>query len=583
MERSGRLIQEKYREYFFSTLAMSGSTMIATVVDRIMVGNLLGAKELSAISLTDPIIFAINVIFGLFIYGGNTLAMTYKGHRDRQNADKCFTIAILGGMAVSALMTVAGLALFAPLSKLLAAGSEELLQPVADYLFPTLFAGALVILVNGTTAFVRSDGKKQLALALPVVSNVVNLTMDYVFMGVLGFGIGSAGWATNIGMMVAALLLISYFRSKERSVFFTKLSLKDVRLVVDVLHVGLASALLNASLLLKTYIVNKAAVTAFDTVGAVIISVCMSANSLANIFYLGASQTMLPIGGALYGERDWPGIRHLLKIGALVTSSLCLAVAVVLVLLPRQFASLFGVDVGTIGGLYDFAFRLFCLCIPFVGLQNVARSYLQACGYKDAATVLMILDGTVCFIPFIQVLSASYPQLMWLSYTIAPVLSMTGVYLVMRVRLKKEGIVDPMLLPDPSKNERVLEFTVQNVVGQMEDASERVLEFCRENGVPDKTGNRMWLAVQELGSNIAQYAYEDKTGYADLLMKIADDGVLMRVRDNGVIFDPTSFIDDGGREVTGLEMLRSMKVHIEYNRVLGFNNTIVTAESHQMR
>ena len=89
MERTGTLIREKYRENLISTLAMSGSVSIANIVDRIMVGNLLGSTELAGQSLTNPILNIINIIFGFFIFGGNTLAVTLKGGRDQEGANKC--------------------------------------------------------------------------------------------------------------------------------------------------------------------------------------------------------------------------------------------------------------------------------------------------------------------------------------------------------------------------------------------------------------------------------------------------------------------------------------------------------------
>ena len=45
---------------------------------------------------------------------------------------------------------------------------------------------------------------------------------------------------------------------------------------------------------------------------------------------------------------------------------------------------------------------------------------------------------------------------------------------------------------------------------------------------------------------------------------------------NGKIFNPTEYRDDSGREVTGLKLVRSLTSSIEYNRVLGFNVTVVT-------
>ena len=64
MERNGRLINHKYNEYLFTTLAMSGCASIATIVDRIIVGHLLTANDLNATNLIGPLIYVLNMIFG---------------------------------------------------------------------------------------------------------------------------------------------------------------------------------------------------------------------------------------------------------------------------------------------------------------------------------------------------------------------------------------------------------------------------------------------------------------------------------------------------------------------------------------
>ncbi|MCR5390615.1 MAG: ATP-binding protein [Lachnospiraceae bacterium] len=137
-------------------------------------------------------------------------------------------------------------------------------------------------------------------------------------------------------------------------------------------------------------------------------------------------------------------------------------------------------------------------------------------------------------------------------------------------------MTDALLLPAPPGNERILELTIGSTMSDTSEASERFLGFFRENGIPDAIGNKMWLTVQEICSNTTMYAYVDKTDYADLFLKITDKEVIMRIRDKGIIFEHTSFIDDSGKEITGLCLLRLMNINIEYNRVLGFNDTIVT-------
>ena len=75
MERSSKLVREKFWETLLAALGMAGSIAIASIVDRIMVGAFLGSHALAALSLNSPVICVINMIFDLFVFGGNTLAV----------------------------------------------------------------------------------------------------------------------------------------------------------------------------------------------------------------------------------------------------------------------------------------------------------------------------------------------------------------------------------------------------------------------------------------------------------------------------------------------------------------------------
>lgn len=57
------------------------------------------------------------------------------------------------------------------------------------------------------------------------------------------------------------------------------------------------------------------------------------------------------------------------------------------------------------------------------------------------------------------------------------------------------------------------------------------------------------------------------------------DSLVLRFRDNGVPFDPLEYTDDSGQEITGLSIARKLTPDITYNRVLGFNVTVVTVIS----
>lgn len=582
MERNGKLIKHKYNEYFLSTLAMSGCASIASIVDRIMVGNLLTANDLNATNLIGPLIYVLNMLFALFIYGGNTLAVTYKGKRDQKTANKCFTISIIGGTALMAVFAAAGLIFQIPLSNLLCIGKEELFKPVSEYLIPTLFLGLFMILLNGTSAFVRVDGLRKLAVALPIVSNALNLTLDYVFMGIFKFGIAGAGWATNVGFALSLFLLIPYFRSEKRTVFFTCIGLEDIKLMLDSFHLGLATALMYLCMFLKTFFLNSLILLAFGAVGGQVIVVCSGVMSVANVFFTGTAQTMLPINGALYASQDYNGIRHLFKTAMLTMEIICFAIMFAFMLFPLQTAAVFNVTSPQAQALLPGAIFMFSLCIPPTGVLFIMRSHYQSTGHRNAATVLTVLEGTVFFIPVLWAFSKVNPDLMWLTHVISVVLALGVMLIAKGVAAKRKGKSAVLLLPKQTDVSN-FDFSIENKVETAVEASSKITEFCQKNGIEDTVSNIIGVSVEELCVNTAKYASSAKSDMIDIFLRITPEAVILKVRDNGNVFNPTEYIDNSGETITGLQLLRSISSKVEYNRVVGFNNTIVTVDRNKTR
>lgn len=575
MERNGRLINHKYNEYLFATLAMSGCASIAAIVDRIMVGQLLTANDLNATNLIGPLIYVLNMVFGLFIYGGNTLAVTYKGKRDQKTANKCFTIAIIVGSVFMALLGLAGLIFREPMSYGLCVGKEELLQPVSDYLIPVLFLGVPMVLLNGTSAFVRVDGLRKLAVALPIVSNALNLTLDYVFMGICKFGIAGAGWATNIGFTATLLLLIPYFRSSKRTVFFTRIGFKDLRLMFNAFHLGLATALMYLCMFLKNEFLNMIVLSTLGAVGGQVLVVCSSVMSVANIFFTGTAQTMLPINGALFGAQDYNGIRRLFKRSMLVMEIICVVIMAVFMIFPLQTGAVFNVTGADAQALLPGAIFMFSLCIPATGILFILRSHYQSTGHRNAATVLTVLEGTVFFIPVLWALSLVNPNTIWLSHVISAVLAIVVMVLAMGFMAKRKGKTTFLLLPKKPDGD-TYDFSLENKVDAALKASQTAIDYCRGKGVDENTAGIIGISVEELCVNTAKYASTAKSDMIDIFLKITPEAVVLKVRDNGKIFNPTEYIDNSGEMITGLKLVRTISSKIEYNRVIGFNTTIVT-------
>lgn len=573
MTRNPTLIRKKFREYFISTFALTLSIYAATIADGIMVGRFLGSNALSVITLTAPVVYFKNIILTIFVSGGNTLAAQFKGRRDDKSANKAFTVAILIGCVFSAALAVIGLVTADPTARLLSRGSE-LSELVKEYLIPLWLNGPLVLLVNGLASFVRLEGRHRLAMVLPVFSNVVNLILDAVFMKVCGMGIAGAGWATFLGYAAGALLLIPYLVSKKREFRLTRLKKGDANIVSETLKTGAPTSMIHLSNAVATTIINNVVLGVLGVPGANVLSVCMMSYMIGIMFVDGAAQAMLPVGGALYGEKDGRGLAQLFKTAFAATVVITVAISALLAAFPDASAALFSLKSEQALAIFPKAFRLYITCLPFYGITYVLRAFYQCTGRRNTATLLTILDGFLVIVPIMYLISKTAPDLLWLSYAASELISFCAVAAVMQFKAKKTGKRNFLMLDDTQG--KTLELTTRNTPDGAVQASEAVMEFCSGQGLDSRLTSIIGVTAEELCVNTFEYAAKKKDTYSDLFLNILDDRVVLKVRDNGVPFNPTEYINDSGEFITGIELVRKIAPDIEYSRVIGFNVTVVT-------
>ena len=90
-------------------------------------------------------------------------------------------------------------------------------------------------------------------------------------------------------------------------------------------------------------------------------------------------------------------------------------------------------------------------------------------------------------------------------------------------------------------------------------------------GAEKRKINAIGLMIEEVGTNIVRYAFEDKKDHwLDIFMLVKRDEVRLHFRDNGKPFDPIAYSDsnEGG---IGLKLIRGMTQDIEYSYNLILN------------
>lgn len=573
MKRKGTLLNKKYRSLLVATLAMTASTYLSSILDGIMVGQILGTVQLYAINLTTSIVFLRSIPIAMFTFGGNTLSVIHKSKRDQKSADAVFTMSFWAGVLSTVIISIIGIAAMIPTARLLSQGNDELAGMVVDYLLPHWVLTPLVAIVNQTAAYARTDNMRKLATALPIVANVINLICDYIYMAIFDWGVAGAGWATVTGYVVGTALTLVYFKSAKRTVHFTKAALNQLKSLGKIFSVGLPSALIYVCNFLRLYFTNAIILSYTGVLGGKIASVSFSLNSLAFILVEGASMTLLPILGALYGEKDSNGQRLTLRYGMIVTVALSILVLVVSELFPIQLAALYGLTEPEITGIFAVTFRIFSINIPILAVIYVMRTFFQATKQRGLANLLVMLDGVLTIVPLMFWFAHYDIYWLWMSFPVSK--AVTVIITLIAMVISKNVKHKRNLLGIEEQEGIMYDFSIRNEVSEAINASEEAMGFCEKNNVPENTVNAVGVTVEELCHNIAVYAQSNSNNAVDVCVRVFPDKVNVRLRDNGSEFDPTDYIDNSGKRITGLELVRMLSSSINYNRVLGFNVTNV--------
>lgn len=283
--------------------------------------------------------------------------------------------------------------------------------------------------------------------------------------------------------------------------------------------------------------------------------------------------TLLPILGALYGEKDSNGQRLTLRYGMIVTVALSVLVLIVSEAIPVQLAALYGLTDPAVAEIFAVTFRIFSINIPILAVIYVMRTFFQATKQRGLANLLVMLDGVLTIVPLMYWFAHYDIYWLWLSFPVSKAITVIITLIAMLISKKVKN--KKSLLGIEEEDGIVFDFSIKNEIPQAIRASEEAMAFCEKNKVPEATVNMVGVTVEELCHNIATYASSDSNNAIDVCVRILPDKVNIRLRDNGAEFDPTDYIDNSGKRITGIKLVRMLSSSINYNRILGFNVTNV--------
>ncbi len=247
------------RMTFFALPIMLGNLFqqMYNTVDSLIVGNFLGSGPLAAVSSSGSLIFMlIGFLSGISAGAGVVVARLF-GAGDKENLHKAVHTTTAFGLAAGILMTLAGVFLSPQI--LIWMDTPASVMPDSVTYLQIYFSGSLgFVMYNIFVGILQAVGDSRHPLYYLIVSSVVNLVLDIVFIAGFHTGVGGAALATVISQVISALLcLIQLMRTRE----CYRLQIQKIRfhkkLLGQIIRIGLPSGIQNSIIAFANVIVQS--------------------------------------------------------------------------------------------------------------------------------------------------------------------------------------------------------------------------------------------------------------------------------------------------------------------------------------
>ena len=412
---------KEYWVFLWSSILIALSACLGTVLDAIIVGNLIDEDSVSAINISRTMIQFMFTLSMLLAMGAGMLVGMELGKKDTRRASYIFTVSMAACVVAGLVIAAVGF-YFPDASTRLFCNNERFFEPTKAYLEVMMVGAPVYLLMWGLDTMVSVDGSPKLVSLSIFIDNAVHLVLDVVFIKYLGWGIASSSAATVIGHVVGIALMAFHFLSpknnlrlvwrSDSSPYTLSSTLKDI------ISQGAPLAIASICLTLLLFSSNRIVLSTLGRAGIFAFSLCLYLLQIYNLFLSGVCRTIQSLGSIQVGKGDNEAFSLVLrKSFSFITVAMVIACVYVWIW-PESIAILFGANETDLIAESNHALRIFALSfIPFCYINAIMIVYKLYGHHKMALFISFALSLTV--IPVLWIVSKVAPDYLWYSYLIA--------------------------------------------------------------------------------------------------------------------------------------------------------------------
>ncbi len=410
---------------------------IYNIVDRVFLGQCVGALAIAGLAITMPIMNIIHA-FGSLVGAGSAARMSIiLGKKDYNWAEKILGNSMLLTFLFGFLFVTGGYVFMDRILTMFGASSETIgyAREYMDIVLPGMF---MTTLSFNLTGLIRATGYPKKSMWIMAGGAILNIFLDALFIYVLDWGIAGAAWATTISMSFTGILAVWHFVQKSSFIRFRRHAWRPKGYIFrNILMIGLSPFSMNLAASAVVALLNNQLLRYGGDLAVGAYGLCNTFGSFSVMLILGLCQGMQPIAGYNYGAGHPLRLKEVYTLTMKTNVLIGFVGAVLALTLPHALLRIFTKEEELIQiGIP--AMRFMMVMFPLVGFTITNSNFFQSIDKPWIAIVTSLSRQVLFLIPLIYVVPLIFENMggagltgLWASLTISDFMGALLAFLLM--------------------------------------------------------------------------------------------------------------------------------------------------------
>lgn len=421
------------KKILFFALPLAGCSILQQLfnsTDVAVVGRFSGSQAIAAVGSNGPLINLMVLLFTGLSVGANVLISRYIGQKERHKANEASHTVILLSVVCGFFLLLIGQFLSKPILVLMNT-PKDVIELASLYLRIYFLGMPFVMIYNFGSAILRSIGDTGRPLYCLILSGIVNVLLNLLFVIVFDMSVAGVGIATVIADGVSAALVMYYLFTEDNE--YIKINLKKLRFhkihLKKMLMIGVPAGIQGMVFSISNVFV-QASINSFGSDAVAGSSVALNFEYITYYIICAFSQTAVTFTSQNYGAQKFDRCKKVFRLCMFFGCLICGITGVIFIAGSNLFISFF-TDSTEVAKYAFLRMAIVMLLEILTGSYEISCAALRGLGHSLSPAVITIFGSVVFRIVWIYTVFNVYHNYcaLLIVYPISWVLTGTAVTL----------------------------------------------------------------------------------------------------------------------------------------------------------